>query len=74
MCSSDLIAAGLLVGIPASLLCARFVQSKLFGLKAADPFTLATALAIMIAVAVISGYLPARRAARVDPLVALRYE
>ena len=69
-----LIAIGLAVGIPASLACARLVQSKLFGLKPADPLTLAVALGVMIAVALVSGYLPARRASKVDPLVALRYE
>ena len=69
-----LILIGLAVGVPGSLACARFVQSKFFGLKAADPLTLAAALGIMIAVAVASGYLPARRASKVDPLVALRYE
>jgi predicted permease len=72
--TSLLIAIGLLVGVPASLACARLVQSKFFGLKAADPLTLAAALSVMLAVAAISGYLPARRASRVDPLVALRHE
>ena len=69
-----LIAIGLAAGVPASLACARLIQSKLFGLKPADPVTLAAALGIMIAVALASGYLPARRASRVDPLIALRYE
>jgi predicted permease len=69
-----LILIGLAIGVPASLACARFVESKLFGLKAADPVTLAAALGIMIVVAVASGYLPARRASKVDPLIALRYE
>jgi ABC-type antimicrobial peptide transport system permease subunit len=72
--TSVLIAIGLAAGVPASLACARLIQSKLFGLKAADPVTLAAALGIMIAVAIASGYLPARRASRIDPLVALRYE
>jgi predicted permease len=69
-----LVLIGLAVGVPASLACARLVQSKLFGLKAADPVTLGAALGIMIVVAVASGYLPARRASKVDPLIALRYE
>jgi predicted permease len=69
-----LIAVGLAAGVPASLACGRLVQSKLFGLKPADPATLGAALGIMIAVAIASGYLPARRASRVDPLIALRYE
>ena len=69
-----LIAIGLAAGVPASLACARLIQSKLFGLKPADPLTLAAALGIMIAVGTVSGYLPARRASKVDPLIALRYE
>ena len=69
-----LIAIGLACGVPASLACARLIQSKLFGLKPADPVTLAAALGIMITVAFAAGYLPALRASRVDPLIALRYE
>jgi predicted permease len=69
-----LIVIGLALGVPASLACARLIQSKLFGLKAADPVTLGAALGIMTAVALLAGYLPARRASRVDPLVALRHE
>jgi predicted permease len=69
-----LIAIGLAAGVSASLACARLIESKFFGLKPADPATLAGALAIMIVVALLSGYLPARRASRVDPLIALRYE
>jgi len=72
--TSLLIALGLIVGIPASLLCASLVKSILFGLKPADPLTLAGALGALLLVAAIAGYIPARRASRVDPLVALRYE
>src|SRR5581483_6018414 len=57
-----LVAIGVLAGVPASLACARLIQSKLFGLKPADPLTLAVAVGVMILVAVLSGYLPARRA------------
>jgi predicted lysophospholipase L1 biosynthesis ABC-type transport system permease subunit len=69
-----LVAAGVAVGVPASLGAARWVESKLFGLKPADPLTLAAVVAIMLAVGAFSGWLPARRASRVDPVVALRYE
>lgn len=72
--TSVLIVIGLAAGVPASLACARLIQSKLFGLKPADPLTLAAALGAMIVVAIASGYLPARRASKVDPLIALRYE
>ncbi len=72
--TSILILIGLAVGVPASLASARLIESKLYGLKPADPLTLAAALGIMIAVAAASGYLPARRASNVDPLIALRYE
>ncbi len=69
-----LIAIGLAIGVPASLACARFVQSKLFGLKPADPMTLVAAMGVLAAVALASGWIPAQRAAKVDPMVALRDE
>ena len=69
-----LVLVGVPLGLGASLACARFVRSMLFGLTPNDPRTLAAATAILLAVAGIAGYLPARRAARLDPVVTLREE
>jgi predicted permease len=65
---------GLAIGAPASLAVARFVRSRIFGLGAADPQTLVAVVAIVSTLAAIAAYLPARRAARIDPLLALRSE
>jgi hypothetical protein len=69
-----LVAAGLAVGVPATLLTRRMIASLLFGVGASDPGTLALALALLIGVAALAGFLPARRAMRVDPMAALRAE
>ena len=69
-----LTAAGIVVGILAALALGRLVESQLFGLKAADPAVLAAAVVVIAAISALSGYLPARRATRIDPLRALRYE
>jgi ABC-type antimicrobial peptide transport system permease subunit len=50
------------------------VSTFLYGVKANDPLTIAGAALLMVAAAALAGYLPARRASRVDPMVALRYE
>ncbi len=65
---------GAALGIPAALAAARLLANQLFGINAADPLTIGMATLCLLAVAVAAGYLPARRAARVDPLVALRFE
>jgi len=62
------------IGVPAAVAGGRYVESQLFGLKPADPLTLAFACLALAVVASLAGYLPARRASRVDPMAALRYE
>jgi predicted permease len=69
-----LAAIGLVLGIGAAAAGTRAIESLLYELPARDPATLAGAAAIMLAVSALAGYLPARRASRVDPLVALRKE
>jgi len=66
--------AGLLIGVPAALLGARLIASQLFDMSPTDPLTLISAAIVLTLVALLAGYLPARRAARVNPLNALRYE
>ena len=66
--------AGVAIGIPLALWAARYAKAVLFGISTADPLTIAATVAILIAVAALAGYLPARRAVGVDPMVALRYE
>lgn len=65
---------GIVAGFGAALALTRLIASQLFGLGANDPLTILLAVVLMIQVALLAGYLPARRASRVDPLVALRYE
>jgi predicted permease len=65
---------GLAVGLPMIWAVTRLASTLLFGLTPTDPVSLLLAALLMIAVAMMAGYLPARRATRVDPMVALRYE
>jgi predicted permease len=66
--------AGLAIGLATALGLTRLIKSFLFGVSAVDPVTFTIALLILAAVALLACYLPARRAANVDPMVALRYE
>jgi ABC-type antimicrobial peptide transport system permease subunit len=65
---------GIVVGLGLSVALGKTASSLLYGVKPADPITLVMAAALLAAVAVAASYLPARRATRVDPMVALRYE
>ncbi|HEV2224529.1 MAG TPA: ABC transporter permease [Candidatus Acidoferrales bacterium] len=65
---------GVCIGIAGALTLAQLMRSLLFGISAIDPLTFIAAAVLLVLVALAAGYIPARRAMRVDPLVALRYE
>jgi ABC-type antimicrobial peptide transport system permease subunit len=65
---------GAALGVIVALAITRGMSSLLFGVSATDPLTLAIVLLVVTAVAALAAYIPARRATRVDPMVALRYE
>jgi putative ABC transport system permease protein len=69
-----MVATGMAIGLGAALATTRLISTLLFGLTPNDPATIAAAVLLMIAVAALAGYLPARRASRVDPMTALRCE
>ncbi|HKW62769.1 MAG TPA: ABC transporter permease [Candidatus Acidoferrum sp.] len=69
-----LVIAGIAIGVPAALAGGRLVRTMLFGLGFADPVVIVSAAALLAIVAALAAFLPARRASRVDPMVALRYE
>jgi len=65
---------GIAIGIPSGLAASRLIASMLFGLSPGDLSTIATACLLLLAVAFVAGYLPARRASSIDPILALRTE
>ena len=69
-----LVLIGVALGVPLVFATTRLTSAMLFGVSAVDPLTIAAASVLMIAVATLAGLLPSRRASRVDPMVALRYE
>jgi predicted permease len=69
-----LAAVGLAISVPTALATSKLVESFLFGMKPNDPLTLALAVAILVGAALLAGYMPARKASRIDPMIALRNE
>jgi predicted permease len=69
-----LVVIGSVIGAIAALSLARFVESLIFGLAPRDPATVVAAVGLLLAIGLLAGYLPARRAARIDPIAALRAE
>ena len=68
------VALGLAIGIPVALLGARLMADQLYGVRAWDPTTLAFAIGVLALAAAIAGFIPARRAASIEPMQALRTE
>jgi predicted permease len=69
-----MVLAGAAIGVPAAVAASSFISGVLFGVKPSDPLTMAGATMLMLAVGALAAYFPARRASRLDPMQALRYE
>ena len=69
-----LLGIGLVIGIPTALGLGRFVSSQLYGIEGSDPWIAGSAMILLIAVSSLAGLIPAQRASRIDPILALRYE
>ena len=69
-----LVGAGIVLGVIASLAVARVIATQLWGVSAYDPITLTSVASLLLITGIVACWIPARRASRVDPLVALRYE
>lgn len=69
-----LVLTGIAIGLPVALAGGRLVAKLLYGIRGTDPISETAAVALLLAAGLIAGYWPARRAARIDPPVALRHE
>lgn len=69
-----LLGLGLAVGIPSAIALGRFVGTQLYGIKANDPSIAGASMVVLVVVACLAGLIPAHRASRIDPILALRYE
>jgi predicted permease len=72
--TASLIAAGLVIGAGLAYASSRFIGNRLFGVAAADPWTLSLACALLVSIGFLAAYLPARQASKLDPMSALRQE
>ena len=72
--SMSLVGVGFLIAIPATLACGSVVANQLYGVPPNDPFTISTVTTILLITALVAAIIPARRAAKIDPVIALRYQ
>ena len=72
--AGKLVVLGVVIGIPSAMLASRLFSSMLFGLKGTDPASMLLVIAVLLAITLLASYIPARRATKVDPMIALRYE
>jgi ABC-type antimicrobial peptide transport system permease subunit len=69
-----LLSIGLLIGIPAAMALAKFVATQLYGIQPRDPMIAGATVALLALVSIVAGLIPAHRASRIDPILALRHE
>ena len=69
-----LLAIGLAIGLPSAIGLGRLVSAQIYGIKAYDPGIVAIAMTVLIVVSTLAGLIPARRASRIQPVLALRYD